>query len=64
VVTILARLTEEGRDAAEQATQVLNTSVFERPGVSAADAVKLTELLSVVRADAGDRVSAAVVTSW
>jgi DNA-binding MarR family transcriptional regulator len=53
---VLASITDAGRDVVERATDGLNNQVFGRPGLSAAQLSALTELLGVLRADAGDRV--------
>ena len=50
----LARLTEDGRAQAKAATAVLNDTVFAHPGLSAADTRTLMELLTRIRAGAGD----------
>lgn len=59
---ILAALTDAGRDVVERATLGLNAEVFERPGLPAADVLRLTELLGEVRSDAGDHVTAAATS--
>ncbi|HET6561970.1 MAG TPA: MarR family transcriptional regulator [Marmoricola sp.] len=51
---VLASITEAGRRVAEQATAGLNAEVFERPGVDGDQLDRLFELLSTVRANAGD----------
>ena len=53
---VLASITSSGRAVVEKATDGLNTEVFERPGLSAAQLSALTDLLGVLRADAGDTV--------
>jgi DNA-binding MarR family transcriptional regulator len=53
---VLAAITEAGRAVVEKATDGLNTEVFEKPGLSAAQLSALTDLLGVLRADAGDTV--------
>lgn len=54
---ILASLTPAGRRVVEEATEALNTEVFERPGLADDDVAALTRLLSQLRAQAGDHVS-------
>ena len=54
---ILASITDAGRDIVERATQGLNATVFERPGLGAGDVSDLTTLLSAFRANAGDTVA-------
>ena len=53
---VLASITSSGRAVVEKATDGLNTEVFERPGLSATQLSALTDLLGVLRADAGDTV--------
>lgn len=60
---VLASLTPEGRRVVEEATRRLNTEVFERPGLPADHVIRLTALLGMLRADAGDHVSASEVDS-
>lgn len=60
---VLASLTAEGRRVVEEATRRLNAAVFERPGLPTEDVVRLTHLLGMLRADAGDHVVAPEVTS-
>lgn len=60
---ILASLTPAGRRVVEEATERLNSDVFENPGLPAEDVVRLTELLGALRASAGDHVADPVVTS-
>lgn len=60
---VLASLTPDGRRIVEQATERLNSEVFERPGIEGADVVRLTDLLGALRADAGDVVFDADVPS-
>jgi DNA-binding MarR family transcriptional regulator len=60
---ILASLTPAGRRVVEEATERLNSEVFEEPGLPADDVVQLTELLGALRASAGDHVADPVVTS-
>ena len=51
---VLATITASGREVAERATAGLNAEVFERPGVEGDQLDRLFELLSTVRANAGD----------
>jgi DNA-binding MarR family transcriptional regulator len=51
----LARITDDGRAVVATATERLNTEVFGALGLSAAEARRLTALLSKVRAASGDR---------
>ncbi len=51
---VLASITDDGRTVAARATDGLNTEVFERPGVEGPDLHQLFDLLTRVRADAGD----------
>ena len=60
---VLASLTPAGRSAVEEATERLNSQVFENPGLPGEDVVRLTELLGTLRANAGDYVAQPVVTS-
>jgi DNA-binding MarR family transcriptional regulator len=53
---VLAAITEAGRAVVEQATDGLNTDVFERPGLDAGQLEALTGLLGVLRRGAGDAV--------
>ena len=53
---VLASITDAGRAVVEKATDGLNTDVFQRPGLEATALASLTDLLGVLRADAGDRV--------
>lgn len=54
---ILASLTSSGLDVVERATTALNEHVFVRPGLERDDLLRLTELLGVLRAGAGDHVA-------
>ena len=54
---ILAAITPAGRRAVEKATKRLNSEVFERPGLQPNDVARLTELLTELRAAAGDQVA-------
>jgi DNA-binding MarR family transcriptional regulator len=54
---ILASLTTSGRAIVDRATDGLNQSVFEAPGIPAEDVTRLTALLGRVRASAGDHVA-------
>lgn len=60
---ILAAITGDGRDAVEAATSALNERVFKDPGIANEDVVQLTDLLSRLRAAAGDHVANPVTTS-
>jgi DNA-binding MarR family transcriptional regulator len=51
---LVITLTAEGRALAEKATATLNTEVFARPGLEAADLERLVEVLTRLRRDAGD----------
>ena len=53
---VLAAITDQGRAVVEKATDGLNSEVFEQPGLSAPEVAALTDLLSLLRAQAGDRV--------
>lgn len=53
---VLATITEAGRKVAAEATDGLNLEVFERPGIAGEELHRLFELLSTVRASAGDTV--------
>jgi len=53
---VLATITDAGRSVVGSATEGLNRDVFERPGIGGAEVVAVTDLLSAVRADAGDPV--------
>ena len=54
---VLASVTDEGRRVAARATAGLNREVFERPGIDGDQLHQLFELLSTVRANAGDPTS-------
>lgn len=60
---VLASLTAEGRRVVEEATARLNAEVFERPGLPAEEVIRLTDLLGMLRAGAGDHVVVPEVTS-
>ena len=51
---VRAVLTDAGRAAVEEATEALNTDVFESPGLPDDDVRELTERLSALRAGLGD----------
>jgi len=53
---VLASITDAGRAVVEKATDGLNGEIFQRPGLTATQLSALTELLGVLRADAGDTV--------
>ncbi len=50
----LARITPKGRRISLKATALLNSRVFEAPGLGQAETELLTQLLESVRHDAGD----------
>jgi DNA-binding MarR family transcriptional regulator len=52
--TVLARITDAGREAAGSATNRLNTQVFEQPGISLRQVEQLTTVLRAIRANSGD----------
>jgi DNA-binding MarR family transcriptional regulator len=54
---ILASITDAGRDIVERATQGLNATVFEQPGLGTGDVSDLTALLNAFRESAGDTVA-------
>jgi DNA-binding MarR family transcriptional regulator len=51
---VLASITDEGRRIAEKATAALNADVFARPGLTPEQTKSLLEVLTALRADAGD----------
>jgi DNA-binding MarR family transcriptional regulator len=51
---VLASITDDGRQTAERATAGLNAEVFQQPGVDGSQLDQLFELLSALRAHAGD----------
>jgi DNA-binding MarR family transcriptional regulator len=51
---VMLALTPSGREIVEQATIALNEHVFSQPGVSEADASELVQIVSRLRANAGD----------
>jgi DNA-binding MarR family transcriptional regulator len=51
---VLASVTDTGRAVAERATEGLNAAVFQHPGLEGERVEQLFELLSAVRASAGD----------
>ena len=53
---VLCAITDTGRAVVEKATDGLNDEVFARPGLDARQLAGLTDLLSVIRANAGDHV--------
>jgi DNA-binding MarR family transcriptional regulator len=53
---VLATITDAGREIIRSATEGLNTHVFERPGIGGQQVVEITNLLSAVRAEAGDHI--------
>lgn len=53
---VLAALTPAGRAVVEEATAGLNAAVFERPGLPSDQVGELTDLLGLLRAQAGDHV--------
>ncbi|MEA2241788.1 MAG: hypothetical protein QOD24_1344 [Solirubrobacteraceae bacterium] len=54
--TTLAEITDEGRDVAGRATLLLNTDAFGLAALDDGEQEQLTELLRVLRLDAGDYV--------
>jgi DNA-binding MarR family transcriptional regulator len=52
--TTLAEITPSGRRLAEQATQVLNTTVFQEPGLEPGGVADLVAVLGELRRRAGD----------
>jgi DNA-binding MarR family transcriptional regulator len=54
---ILASITEDGIRVVERATERLNRTVFEQPGLSPGQVVDLTDLLGTMRAHGGDHVA-------
>lgn len=54
---VLAVVTQSGRDVVELATTSLNRDVFERPGLEPDAVSRLIDMLSAVRAAAGDHVA-------
>lgn len=60
---VLASLTRAGREVVDRATEQLNATVFEQPGLPGDDVVRLTEMLAALRASAGDVVASREVTS-
>lgn len=52
--TTLAKIQPKGRALAEQATKVINATVFSDPGLSDPDVNTLVEVLGRLRRDAGD----------
>lgn len=51
---VLASITDNGREAIEEATNTINTSVFGAPGLRDRDVVALVRLLTKYRIEAGD----------
>jgi DNA-binding MarR family transcriptional regulator len=51
---VRAVLTDAGRDAVEEATDALNRTVFEAPGLPEVDVRELTERLTGLRSGLGD----------
>lgn len=56
---VLAGITEPGREVIESATELLNKRVFEQPGIASEQVVEVTNILSAVRAQAGDHIEPA-----
>ncbi len=52
--TTLAKIQPKGRALAEQATKVINATVFSAPGLSDADVAIVVDVLARLRGDAGD----------
>jgi DNA-binding MarR family transcriptional regulator len=55
---VLAAITGAGLEVIESATEQLNREVFEKPGIAGHQVVEVTDILSAVRAGAGDHVEA------
>lgn len=55
---VLASITDAGREVIKSATQDLNKHVFESPGIASQQVVTITNILSEVRAGAGDHIEA------
>jgi DNA-binding MarR family transcriptional regulator len=53
---VLASITDAGRAVIERATERLNQDVFEKPGIAGRQVVEVTDILSAMRASAGDLV--------
>jgi DNA-binding MarR family transcriptional regulator len=53
---ILASITEAGRGVIDVATVQLNRDVFEKPGIPGQQVMDVTDILSAIRAGAGDHV--------
>jgi len=51
---VLAEITPEGRELAEQATEALNAKVFAEPGLAPDRVTELVDVLHELRRDAGD----------
>ena len=51
---VLAAITDDGRALAEEATDALNQAAFGLPGLTAEQAVEVTEVLRVIRLASGD----------
>jgi DNA-binding MarR family transcriptional regulator len=52
--TVLATITDKGREVASAATDALNAEVFEQPGLPVRDLRTLNDLLGRLRSQAGD----------
>jgi DNA-binding MarR family transcriptional regulator len=59
---ILASITSDGREIVDLATSSLNASAFTNPGLKPAEVVSLTDLISNLRANAGDAVQPRATT--
>jgi hypothetical protein len=51
---VLAAITDDGRVLAEEATAALNQAAFGLPGLTAEQAIQVTEVLRIVRLASGD----------
>ena len=51
---VMAVITAAGREVVERATEALNAGVFAKPGLPAEDVVRLTGMLTDLRAGLGD----------
>jgi DNA-binding MarR family transcriptional regulator len=51
---VLAAITDDGRVLAEEATAALNQAAFGLPGLTADEAIQVTEVLRIVRLASGD----------
>jgi DNA-binding MarR family transcriptional regulator len=51
---VLAAITDDGRALAEEATAALNQASFGLPGLTEEEAIRVTEVLRIVRLASGD----------